>query len=88
MNDGPHPEVELVPGLFLRVDAVGFGPADSADVGLMALFEIDELQTKKQQHGGITEEASSSGWDEKDVSYLVSHLWDKGRSAWDSLHDP
>lgn len=39
-----HPEVESVPGLFLRVDAVGFGPADGPDVGLMALFEVDELE--------------------------------------------
>lgn len=39
-----HPEVESVPGLFLRIDAVGFGPADGPDVGLMALFEIDELE--------------------------------------------
>lgn len=39
-----HPEVEPVPGLFLRVDAVGFGPADGPDVGLMALFEVDELE--------------------------------------------
>lgn len=39
-----HPEVEPVPGLFLRVDAVGFGPADGPDVGLVALFEVDELE--------------------------------------------
>lgn len=39
-----HPEVEPVPGLFLRVDAVGFGPADGPDVGLMALLEVDELE--------------------------------------------
>ena len=38
-----HPEVESVPWLFLRVDAVGLGPADSPDIGLMALFEIDKL---------------------------------------------
>lgn len=39
-----YPEVESVPGLFLRVNTVSFGPADSPDVGLMALFEIDELK--------------------------------------------
>lgn len=42
-NKESHPEVEFVPRLFLRVDAVGFGPADGPDVGLMALFEVDEL---------------------------------------------
>lgn len=39
-----HPEVESVPGLFLRVDAIGLGPADCPDVGLMALFKVDELE--------------------------------------------
>lgn len=40
----PHPEVEFVPRLFLRVDAVRFGPADSPDICLMALFEVDKLE--------------------------------------------
>lgn len=47
-NTVTHPEVESVPGLFLRVDAVGLGPADSPDVGLMALFEVDELEEDRR----------------------------------------
>lgn len=43
-----NPEVESVPGLFLRVDAVGLGPADSPDVGLMALFEVDKLEEDRR----------------------------------------
>lgn len=39
-----YPEVESVPGLFLGVDTISFGPADSPDIGLMPLFEIDELK--------------------------------------------
>lgn len=42
-----HPEVESVPWLFLRVDAVGFGSADCPDVGLVALFEVYELKESK-----------------------------------------
>jgi len=43
----PHPEVESVPRLFLRVDAVGLGPVHGPDVGLMALFEVDELEDRR-----------------------------------------
>lgn len=39
-----YPEVEPVPGLFLRVNTISFGPADSPDICLMPLFEIDELK--------------------------------------------
>lgn len=38
-----NPEVESVPGLFLRVDTVDLGPAHCPNVGLVALFEVDEL---------------------------------------------
>lgn len=38
-----NPEVESVPGLFLRVDAVDLGPAYRPNIGLVALFEVDEL---------------------------------------------
>lgn len=44
----PHPEIESVPRLFLRVDAVGLDPADGPDVGLMALFEVDELEEDRR----------------------------------------
>lgn len=47
-NTAPHPEVESVPRLFLGVDAVGLGPADSPDVGLVALFEVDELEEDRR----------------------------------------
>lgn len=43
-----HPEVESVPGLFLRMDAVDFGPADGPDISLMALLEIDELEEDRR----------------------------------------
>lgn len=43
-----HPEVKSVPGLFLRVDAVGLGPADGPDIGLMTLFEVDELVEERR----------------------------------------
>lgn len=43
-----YPEVESVPGLLLRVNAIRFGPADSSDISLVALLEIDEL--KKKEH--------------------------------------
>lgn len=44
-----NPEVESVPGLFLRVDAVDLGPADGPHIGLMALFEVDKLQGREEQ---------------------------------------
>lgn len=44
----PHPEVESVPGLLLRVDAVGLGPADGPDVGLVALLEVNELEEERR----------------------------------------
>lgn len=46
-NTAPHPEVESVPRLLLRVDAVGLGPAHRPDVGLVALFEVDELEDRR-----------------------------------------
>ncbi len=46
----PHPDFESVPRLFLRVDAVGLGPADGPDVGLMALLEVDELEGGQENH--------------------------------------
>lgn len=44
----PHPDVEFVPRLFLRIDAVCLGPADSPYVGLMALFEAHELEDDRR----------------------------------------
>lgn len=44
----PHPEVESVPRLLLRVDAVSLSSANSPDVSLMALFEVDELEEDKR----------------------------------------
>lgn len=44
----PHPEVESVPRLLLRVDAVSLSSANSPDVSLMALFEVDELEEDRR----------------------------------------
>lgn len=44
-----YPEVESVPGLFLGVNTISFGPADSPDISLMPLFEIDELKDEKSK---------------------------------------
>lgn len=44
----PHPEVESVPRLLLRVDAVGLGSANSPHIGLMALFEVNELDRNRR----------------------------------------
>lgn len=44
-----NPEVESVPRLFLRVDAVDLGPADGPDIRLVALFEVDKLREREEQ---------------------------------------
>lgn len=55
-----HPEVESVPRLLLRIDAVDLGPADSPDIGLVALFKVDELQGTKEQQWIKTKNLSLS----------------------------
>lgn len=85
----PHPEVESVPGLFLRVDAVGLGPADGPDVGLMALLEVDELEEDKRSCNACNV-LFIFLFDMRVtlLTYLVTHLWNKRRAAWDGLHYP
>lgn len=81
-----NPEVESVPRLFLGVDAVDLGPADGPDIGLMALFEVDKLQTREQQQCLKCQHfclATHYG-----MSYLVTHLWNKRRTSRDGLHNP
>lgn len=73
----PHPEVESVPRLFLRVDAVGLGPADSPDVGLMALFEVDELEEDERIVFKIHVTSCIFLFDVRATLYLISHLWNK-----------
>lgn len=43
----PYPKIKSVPCLFLWVDTVCLGSANSIAIGLVSLFKVDELKRTK-----------------------------------------
>lgn len=73
-----YPEVQSVPGLFLRVDAVGFGTTHRTHIRLVTLPEIYQLYGERQRDREMDKKTKRNtkrkAENERDARVLMSKL--------------